>query len=214
MESLKDDLKEITWYKDDLSYEADKAIEELDSWQSDGIKEYVTGESKLGYTFRGICDYEEDVDQYFGFSDNKLVSAILLRKNDQELVFDELKKHIENNEKNKNFAFRENPLSNSVAERIIRDKKFDEIYYLVVNPNEQNKGYGTRVVGSIKNNQGFFFPNRKLGDLNKIYTMGTKIHYQNKPSMSVFYNNGFRQINKPPHMVSELTKFFLEDMQK
>lgn len=214
METFKDDINEITWYKDDLSYESDKVVEELDSWHSDNIKEYVSGETNLGYTFRGICDYEGDVDQYFGFSDNKLVSAILLRKNNEDVVFSELLKHIENNEKKKNLAFKSDPLSSEVAERVIRDRKFDEIYYLVVNPNEQNKGYGTRVVSSIKNNQGIFLPNKEVENLNKIYTLGTKIHYKNTPSMSVFYNNGFRQINKPPHMVSELTKFFLEDMEK
>ena len=213
METLKDNFNEIAWFKDDRSYEANQIVEELDSWQSDNIKRYIS-DAKLGFTFRGICDYEDDVDQFFGFSDKKLVSAILVHKNKEECVLDELKKHIENNALKKNFAYRENPLSSAVAERILDDGKYDEIYYLTVNPNEQKKGYGTRVVGSIKNNQGFFFPNKECCDLNKIYTLGTKIHFKNTPSMTVFYNNGFKQINKPPHMVSELTKFFLEDMEK
>ena len=211
MEKICDYDQGITWVKDDLSYEANQIVEELDSWKSDNIKEYVSGNTSLGYTFRGICDYEKDVDQFFGFSDNKLVSAILMRKNnllDEKSMFFELKKHIENNEKNKNFAFEKDPLSNSVAEQIIEDRSFNEIYYLVVNPNEQNKGYGTRAVGSIKNKHGLLLPNREF------YKLGTKIHYKNKPSMTVFYKNGFKQINKPPHMTSELTKFFLEDMER
>lgn len=208
METFKDDFNEITWYKDDLGYEADKIVEELNSWHSDNINEYVCETSKLGNAFRMISEDKGNVDQFFGFADGKFVSTILLSKEDidrYDRLFFELKQNITNNKLKKDLIDGKTPLSNKVSRHVLRDMSCNQIYYLVVNPNEQNKGYGTRVVGSIKNNKGFFLPCREQ------LKLGTMIHHTNNPSMSVFEKNGFKRLNVRQ---DDYLNFFLEDLEK
>ena len=205
MENFIDDVAEITWYKDDLSYDANQLNSELDSWKSDEIEEFVTGGTDLGYTLRGITMFADRTEQFYGFIDGKLVSSILLRDKEMEtsLQYD-LLTHIQNKKRGLNFVEGKS-LSVDKAFELIDTPRYGEVSYLVVKPEEKGKGYGTRIISSIKNNMGIFLPNNSLD------AFCTTINCKNTPSIKAFYKNGLKPLNLKKDDLDNLNKFFLEE---
>ena len=207
MEKFIDDIAEITWYKDDLGYDANQLNSELDSWKSDEINEFVTGGTNLGYMTRGTTMFATGTEQFYGFINNKLVSTVLLRENkliDEDLQY-QLLTHIQNNKRGFEFQNKNGIISTDKAFQLLERPDFSEVSYLIVKPAEQGKGYGTRIVTSIKNNLDFFMPNATLD------AFGTTINFENIPSINVFNKNGFKQLNTENDEVFKLNKYFLEE---
>ena len=208
MESFVDDVSEITWYKDDCGYEANQLSKELNSWNSKSIEKYVSGGWELGDLTRDIVGLNKNMEQFYGFVDNKFVSTILLKEGEpipNELYYD-LLTHIQNNRRGIIKQDEKTIISTDRGFELLDKQYMDEVSYLVVNPQFQKKGYGTRVVSSIKENLGLFMPDAELS------TLTTQIHYKNKPSMKCFERAGFKQLNVPINTKTNLNNFFLEEM--
>ena len=194
MESFIDNDAEILWYEDDLDYDSNQVNDEINSWQSANIKEYITDYTRqpLGDFLRDETRDTRSARQFFGFIDGKLASTVVVKSNWFLEGRRFIQEHIENNEQNKKFYSTPN-LSNVKAKLILNEegikKDNDTIMYVIVHPDKTRKGIGTRVISSVKNNIEFFAPHSKHNSLKAV------IHSSNFDSRSVFEKNDFRKLN-------------------
>ena len=220
MECLNDEISEIFWYKDDFSYESDEINKELNSWRSPRLTEYISNSldrQPLGEfmreTTKGLG--ENTSSQFFGFIGNELVSTVIITENQTQRNFVALREHIKNCSKcEKEYFERYKYLSVEKAEKILEksnmQKGHDEVYIVIVDPKNTNKGYGTRVVSSITRNKDFFAPNSEHN------SMKTRIYSSNYWSRAIFERNDFKKLeqNHGPRRDYFLNYFLEDDMQK
>lgn len=214
MESFIDNDAEILWYKDDLDYDSNQVNDELNSWKSARIKEYITDcdREPLGDFLRDSTRDTKGASQFFGFINGELASTVVVKSDARLDEFAYVGNHINNIEQNKIFV--SSPfLSQEKAKVILANEKTgkgnDDIMYVIINPERLKKGYGTRVISSVKNNIDFFAPNSNHVSLKCL------IHSSNWASRTIFEKNDFRKLNmsRGP-MIDYFMHYFLDDMEK
>ena len=139
MESFIDNDAEILWYKDDLDYDSNQVNDELNSWKSANINEFITDCSKqpLGDFLRDEAKDTRGASQFFGFINGELASTVIVKSNWflEDYVY--LKSHVNNNEENKSF-YSTPTLSVEKAKLILSNvdtqKDNDSIMYIIVDP--------------------------------------------------------------------------------
>lgn len=87
---------------------------------------------------------------------------------------------------------------------ISSDNNFSVIDYIVVNPIMINKGIGTRIIESIKNNKKYFFRSKKIDD---VYA---SVHSENLPSQKVFLKAGFRELKMHKSNETSFKKYYMD----
>jgi len=214
MESFIDNDAEILWYKDDLDYDSNQVNDELNSWKSARIKEYITDcdREPLGDFLRDSTRDTKGASQFFGFINGELASTVIVKSNCflEDYVY--LKCHVKNNEENKSF-YSTPILSQEKAKLILSSadtqKDNDSIMFVIVDPKKCRRGYGTRVISSIKNNIDFFAPHSKHNSLKSV------IHNSNYDSRSIFEKNDFRKLNVDHGpRCSYFHNYYLDDIVK
>lgn len=85
---------------------------------------------------------------------------------------------------------------------------FSSIEYLVVNPEFQYKGVGTRMVASIKNNPEFFVGNKHKG------RFIAYVRQENEPSKKVFLKNKFDVVKKADSYITGVFRFIYNESDK
>ena len=148
-------------------------VDELDDWSKDhGIQKYICSDMNLGAFLSLIAKHSTSYksklhyEHYLVFEDDKLVGTTLLTTND--LTF---KDKIRNTKRYKDIRKDENPL-------LI-------IEYLATNPHLRNRGYGTRIVKAIENNEHIITNNQLTSGI------ATTIHTANIGSKKAFLKSNF-----------------------
>ena len=208
MKSLIDKKHGILWYLADESKETKEINSELNHWQSAGIDRFIinTNEMKLGAFSRAVQDFQLN-KCFFGYIDGELAALVVIHPGDdlKEKYF--LMSHIMNTEWG-SLKGVQNCLSYEKAKKIMmynNKNNNDTIQYLVVSPERQGRGYGTRIVCSIKDNIDFFAEGSSHNSLS------TQIHPQNIASQKVFERNNFKTLVLNEKANVCLNGYYLED---
>lgn len=164
---------------------------ELNECKSKNISKFVTGNCN------GLGDFMQwaimgKKSPCYGFEDGKLVTTAVFSPNNKLSKIQQLRDYIAHCESNPHVfgCGMDGYLSYRKAKSIMQnrnDSNNADIDYLVVVPNAQGHGVGTRAVYSITHNLGFFAPE------NPIETITSQIHMKNTASKIVFARNGFEQ---------------------
>ena len=205
MDYLVDKQKDIIWVKEDESRETREMADEIDYWKSPDISGYIIESTPLGKFVRWASDLRRH-QTFYGYIDGKLVATVVTSSASclQEEPY--LHMHVYNEKSGKKSCC--DVLRLSTAERILaynNEANNDKIEYLVVNPEYQNRGYGTRVVMSIRDNLDYFAPNSTHNSLS------SSVHLNNKPSIKVFERSGFKGLNIGTVNYKVMKDMFLED---
>ena len=213
MESFVDLEREIVWYKDDDSLDSNENLQEVNSWNNDRIKNFITaGAEKVGDMLHKST--KVNGNQFYGFVDNELVASAVV--NSYELFLGNkdltLYDHISNCDEGKDYSDGRPLLSTKKAYKILDSGIYtpdhDEVSYIVVAPMKQGKGIGTRVLSSIKNNLDFFAPNSSH------FSLSARAHYKNDLSVGMLENNNFHRLNLKHSIETVVKKFYLDEMEK
>ena len=162
---------------------------ELDTFDSENIKKYVTGQNfKLG-EFMSAC-VDKHNSQYYAFDDGRLVATVLIDSKAPLVEEEQLATYAIFCEM-KGVQGIEGYLSLKDAKRALdndRQNNNSIIEFLAVSPNHQGRGVGTRAVMSIDQNLDFFSGNVPHN------VVSTRINRQNIASLKAFKRNGFETI--------------------
>lgn len=213
MESFVDLDRDIVWYKDDESFDSKENLDEVNSWENDGIKNFLTaGVEKVGDMLHKST--KVNGNQFYGYVDDKLVvSAVvnsyeLMTGNKDLTLYD----HISNCDEGKDYSDGHPLLSTNKAYKILDSGIYtpdhDELSYIVINPISQGKGIGTRVVSSIKNNLDFFAPNSSH------FSLSARTHFKNEKCLRMLETNDFKRLNLQHNIETVIKKYYLEEMEK
>lgn len=141
--------------------------QELNSWQSPNIEEFICGDDKLGETLSVIGNqnakafYNNTCCQAFAYINDILVGTAILSTDKSELV----------------------QYDNQISDRL-------KINYIIVNPNYVGKGIGTMMISSINNNR------RKFSNNTKTKGSVAWVSPQNKASQKAFLKSKFKRYKK------------------
>lgn len=192
MKKLTDKNQSLDWllidYEEDYKKEENRdfikeELQELNTWGSNNISEYIS-EQSLGDFLYDMCDiYNDHYDKtqcfhLLAYENSILIGTALLSINSKDIKT----------------AFNSYTLPNNL-----------KILILVVNPNKQNTGIGTRMIKSIIDNQVFFSK--------EINTFGisTDIHNKNISSQKAFLKNNFTVYNPPQKSPKYSRYFYIEN---
>lgn len=209
MRYLEDKDAGIVWIKEESKSETREITNELDSWTSPEIKEYIVSTVPVGRFVIWAGDLANH-KTYYGYIDGKLVATVVTSNDKRNLSL--LRQHLEYTKNGFLFTDRQ-ILSISSAEMMIEgannseswQRNEDKIEYLIVNPDYQNRGYGTRVIMSIKNNRDFFMP-RSLHN-----SLSTFVNEDNIRSIRAFEHNDFRVLNLKNKSCGSFEDMYLDD---
>lgn len=225
MKELEDKATGLTWYvpefktiieknklDEDIIYfdknsfidEDTKALEEfrkeLNQEHSEAITQYVTGNCQNLGDFILWSSFDGRYPA-FCFENGKLVATAVISPNGPLNKIHELHQYIDFCQSHPDICQKglKGYISYNQAQKILQKsttKSNTDIDYLVVVPNHQGQGVGTRAIYSITHNLQFFSPN---GPTSTIYTL---IHKQNTPSLKAFERNNFKKyiIDRHPHL--------------
>ena len=208
MQYFFDQERGILWYEGDYSIGTQEMSQELNSWDSDGINDYIISrdQMKLGDFTNALQDFKT-YRRFFGYIDGELSAVVVMNGGDRLKSKNLLLEHIINSDFG-TLKPTKQILSANKAQGIVfndNNRNNDYILYLIVAPQRQGRGYGTRVVSSIKNNIEFFAKNSLHNSLS------TQIHDKNIPSQKVFERNNFHTLNLSFQPCKGLSEYFLED---
>ena len=170
-------------YKKDTKFKDITA--ELNSWESENIDEYITSLAhlKLG---NFLCEnllshYEINNNKGSNFylllalQNNEIVGVIILNNNSQNITTDF---KLDNNENNL------------------------RIEYIIVNPNKQNMGIGSRMIKSIINNQDTLSSNKPTNGI------VSDIDNENIPSQHAFLKNHFKIVMPSSYLCRYFSRYY------
>lgn len=172
MKKLTDENQSLDWLLIDYEYDWTKEesrntiidiIRKLNNWQGESIDKFITS-MPLGEHLQDICDIVNDnydITQCFhalAYIDDTLVGTAVITSNSKDI----------------RESFNTFTLPNNL-----------KILYLIVNPEYQNLGIGTRMIKSITEHQEFFSQGKKT------FGISTNIHNENIPSQRAFLKNKF-----------------------
>jgi RimJ/RimL family protein N-acetyltransferase len=192
MQTLNDKNNAIEWLL--IDYEKDYTAQEnrdkikplrqqLNSWSSDNIRRYIT-KMPVGDFAYDMCDiYNDRYDDtkcfhVLAFEDGILVGTAIIANNSNDIKIE----------------FNNYTLPNNL-----------KILYLVINPDYQNRGIGTRMIKSIIDNQQFFSQSAKTSGISG------EIHKDNIASQKAILKNHF-EVYRPFTKNDDFsTYFYIED---
>ena len=209
MRFLDDKEAGIFWIKEEKKIETKEIRAELDSWTSPEIKEYIVSTIPVGKFIMWASDLAT-YKSYYGYIDGKLVATVVTSNDKRNLSL--LGQHIAYTKNGLLYTDRK-ILSIPSAEMMLEGANFsepwqkneDKIEYLIINPDLQNRGFGTRVIMSIKNNRDFFMPKSSHNSLS------TFINEDNIRSIRAFEHNGFRVLNLKNKSCGSFEDMYLDD---
>ena len=162
-------------------------INEINEWRSNNIAKYLTYDNLGNYLY----NYQLDENMYFAFDGGELAGVSVI-EGDQELTYANLfREHITNVDIG--FMDRMNRfMSYDLALKALkRSNEHNNSFmnYIVVNPNRQGRGIGTRMLRSITDNMEFFTGNEQDN------VLSANVFYSNKASRKMFEKNDFYLLN-------------------
>ena len=172
----------------------DEFTQELNSWRSSGIKNFLlkNTEASLGFYFNSCAEKSPFKNVFYAFEDGKLVGSALVSSNLRLTGKDEILSHIDFCEQ-RGISELEGYLTLKQAKQLIINDGFNSTYIelLAVKPNQTGNGIGSRFISCIKNNIDFF-------DHNPTTThnaLATTIHECNDRSLKAFTkHNDFKPV--------------------
>ena len=199
MKKLIDNDVNLTWEiyptKDVYKYykkneDFNNTISILNSWQSENINDFITSLYllKLGDFFceNLLSSYELKNNQgnnlflLLAYEDKELVGTIILNNQSQNISTD--------------FKLTDN-INNL------------RIEYIVVNPDKQNIGVGTRMIKSIINNQ------KVLSNYKPVNGITTDIDNENTASQKAFLKNNFKIVMPPSYVCKYFSRYYFTTKQ-
>ena len=195
MKKLTDNKQSLDWVFIDYEYDWTKEesrnfikdeLSQLNTWGSTNISKYIS-EMPLGDYMYDMCDIANDnydTSQYFhllAYEGNNLVGTSLIAINSKDIRFE----------------FNDFTLPNNM-----------KILFLIVNPEYQNLGIGTRMIKSIIENQDFFSHKSKTSGIS------TDIHNENISSQKAFLKNNFTTFTPPRKKPRYMRYFYIEKKEQ
>ncbi len=192
MKTFKDDANNITWFHFDKQNESQdnnllfyEFTENLNYWETPEIRKFILGfnPNPLG-DFMKLDHLFSVQELFFGFQNEQLAVATLINPDSTYKTLKNLKSYIEYcKDLNPNltgyFAMKD-------AQEVIRaNKPSASIDCIVVNPNLQGQGIGTKAIASIKQNLSSFT------EIDNQVCLHALIHAQNIASEKAFGKNDF-----------------------
>ena len=172
----------------------DEFTQELNSWRSSGIKNFLlkNTEDPLGFFYNNCAEKSPFKNVFYAFEDGKLVGSALVSSNLRLTGKDEILSHIDFCEQ-RGISELEGYLTLKQAKQLIINDGFNSTYIelLAVKPNQTGNGIGSRFISCIKNNIDFFdrLPTTTHN------TLATTIHECNDRSLSAFtVHNDFKPV--------------------
>ena len=203
MEILQDEKRGLVWRAPVLEYNQDGDIEpkledkkeyqdvvdELNSWQSKNILEYLThGKENLGDYINQLVNSRRT--PYMAYEDGNLVGTVLIENNSFLEQYVTLRGVVTFCEEHNIDADTKNFLSIDTARQILTNytkSNNTSISLFAVKGSCQGKGVGTRCIQSINDNMDFFSKTKNINTINAF------IHEDNVASIKVFEKNGFKR---------------------
>ena len=194
MKTLSDENNAINWLF--IDYELDYRTQEnrdkikplrqqLNTWDSDNIRRFIS-KMPIGDFMYDMCDiYNDRYDDtkcfhLLAFEDDILVGSAIIANNSNDIKL-----------KLNNYT-----LPNNL-----------KILYLLINPDYQNRGIGTRMIKSIVDNQQFFSHTAKTQGITG------DIHKDNIASQKAILKNHFNVYTPAPKNDDFSTYFYIGDTQ-
>ena len=197
MREFKDDKTGLTWVACDrgLGYSVTNPVDEkmvkehinaINQWKSDNISRFIAWDEPGEYLSHG--ELQEDL--YFAYDSGKFAGVSVIETGIDVMYEKLFNQHIENIQRD--FTLEDKYMSLVTAKKVLRSANHDNstnIEFVVVSPDHQGNGVGTRMVRSITNNTEFFTNN----DYNSV--ISAKAHYTNKASIKMFQKCDYERIS-------------------
>ncbi len=210
MRRMYDEKNNLTWRgfhfpRDTEDYMSDAKINmynrymtELNTWHGDNIERYIARGEKLGdfvEYFTSRYDYA-DYQTFFAFVGKDMVATAVISSQNYLNAKYALEKIIENKDVGEGAEY---VTLQDAREIIDRDGDMNaiEFNYLIVNPDYQGQGVGTRVINSVTNNIDFFTVHPSD------CAISAYVHRDNYPSMRAVLKNGFKVLKKSEYYNTE-----------
>lgn len=220
MKKLEDKETNLIWIEEELdknntpfnNENLKQYLDTINEWGNHPkVQKFLGKHIPLGDRFFNLCFDDKNYHLYFIFEENKFVSSIIISQTKNLLNESQLRELL-TNEKLENSTHNiteEKFLTNDEITKLLDNKDSTNLYlvYNVVDPEFHNKGIGTRILKSIKNNL-YFFANTNEANLQAI------INTQNIGCVKMVCKQEFRRINPAKTFNNNLSVFYCHSVSK